>query len=85
MGKSQTKKKTRGERHNPMRVPDTHLGGGKGEGKADPAKEKEMLPIFTKVSFRDTGSISGGTDRSVHSSSQPSMPTGRGLVLLSAT
>ncbi|WVO14721.1 hypothetical protein L204_102359 [Cryptococcus depauperatus] len=50
MGKAQTKKKTQGWRHNPVRVPDTHLGGGKGEGKADPQKEKQMLPILKKLS-----------------------------------
>lgn len=50
MGKSQYKKKTQGWRQNPIRVPDSHLGSGKGEGKADPAKEKQMLPILTKVS-----------------------------------
>ena len=49
MGKSQVKKKTRGIRHNPIRVPDSHLGGGKGNGKADPAKEREMLPVLNKV------------------------------------
>ncbi|WVN87195.1 uncharacterized protein L203_102372 [Cryptococcus depauperatus CBS 7841] len=50
MGKAQTKKKSQGWRHNPVRVPDTHLGGGKGEGKADPQKEKQMLPILKKLS-----------------------------------
>ncbi|WWC88040.1 uncharacterized protein L201_002943 [Kwoniella dendrophila CBS 6074] len=49
MGKSQYKKKTQGRRHNPLRVPDAHLGSGKGEGKADPAKEKQMLPILNKL------------------------------------
>nr|XP_019011947.1 uncharacterized protein I206_02784 [Kwoniella pini CBS 10737]OCF50728.1 hypothetical protein I206_02784 [Kwoniella pini CBS 10737] len=49
MGKSQYKKKTQGWRHNPLRVPDAHLGGGKGEGKADPNKEKQMLPILNKL------------------------------------
>ncbi|KAK4685839.1 hypothetical protein P7C73_g4298, partial [Tremellales sp. Uapishka_1] len=50
MGKSQTKKKTTAaRRHNPLRVPDAHLGGGKGDGKADPAKEKQMLPILSKL------------------------------------
>lgn len=47
MGKSQYKKKTQGRRHNPIRVPDAHLGAGKGE---NAAKEKEMLPILNKVS-----------------------------------
>ncbi|WWC60440.1 uncharacterized protein I303_103012 [Kwoniella dejecticola CBS 10117] len=49
MGKSQYKKKTQGRRHNPIRVPDAHLGSGKGEGKADPDKEKQMLPILNKL------------------------------------
>ena len=49
MGKSQYKKKARGWRHNPIRVPDTHLGAGKGEGKVNPAKERQMLPILEKV------------------------------------
>ncbi|WWC96818.1 hypothetical protein V866_003693 [Kwoniella sp. B9012] len=49
MGKAQYKKKTQGRRHNPLRVPDAHLGGGKGDGKADPAKEKQMLPILNKL------------------------------------
>ena len=46
MGKSQYKKKTR---PNPIRVPDSHLGPGNGEGQAEPAKEKQMLPILGKV------------------------------------
>lgn len=49
MGKSQTKKKTQAWRHNPIRVPDAHVGAGKAEGKADPGKEKQMLPILKKV------------------------------------
>ncbi|WVR03702.1 hypothetical protein IAU60_000697 [Kwoniella sp. DSM 27419] len=49
MGKAQTKKKTQGWRHNPVRVPDAHLGGGKAEGKADPEKEKQMLPVLKKL------------------------------------
>lgn len=49
MGKSQVKKKTRAARHNPMRVPDAHLGGGKGDGKADPVKAQQMLPVLNKV------------------------------------
>jgi hypothetical protein len=32
-----------------MRVPDAHLGGGSAQGKADPAKEREMLPVLNKV------------------------------------
>jgi hypothetical protein len=49
MGRSQTKKKTQAWRHNPIRVPDAHVGAGKAEGKADPGKEKQMLPILKKV------------------------------------
>ncbi|WVF66035.1 hypothetical protein IAT40_000773 [Kwoniella sp. CBS 6097] len=49
MGKAQVKKKTQGRRHNPLRVPDAHLGGGKAEGKADPAKEQQMLPVLKKL------------------------------------
>lgn len=49
MGKAQTKKKTQAWRHNPIRVPDSHLGGGRAEGKADAAKERQMLPILNKV------------------------------------
>ncbi|KAK8861699.1 hypothetical protein IAR55_002522 [Kwoniella newhampshirensis] len=49
MGKAQYKKKTQGWRHNPLRVPDAHLGGGKAEGKADPAKEKQMIPVLNKL------------------------------------
>ncbi|KIR57936.1 hypothetical protein I314_06198 [Cryptococcus bacillisporus CA1873] len=49
MGKAQVKKKTQGWRHNPVRVPDSHLGSGKAEGRADPQKEKQMLPILNKL------------------------------------
>ena len=52
MGKSQVKKKTHGRRHNPMRVPDAHLGSGKGAAPLDGSKEKQMLPILNKVSDR---------------------------------
>jgi hypothetical protein len=48
MGKSQYKKKIR---HNPIRIPGTHLGSGKVDGKANPAKEQQMLPILGKVIF----------------------------------
>lgn len=51
MGKAQVKKKTdASRRHNPIRVPDAHLGGGRAEGK-NPAKERQMLPILDKVSL----------------------------------
>jgi hypothetical protein len=53
MGKQQqTKKKQdrREARHNPVRVPDSHLGQGAGSAKAHPAKEQALLPIIDKVS-----------------------------------
>ena len=53
MGKQQqTKKKQdrREARHNPVRVPDAHLGQGAGSAKAHPAKEQALLPIIEKVS-----------------------------------
>lgn len=49
MGKAQKKKKTQAWRHNPIRVPDAHLPSGKGQGQADPVKEKQMLPVLNKV------------------------------------
>lgn len=48
MGKAQIKKKT-AKRHNPIRVPDTHLGGGRADGKANPEKERQLLPVIEKV------------------------------------
>lgn len=51
MGKSQTKKKTQGWRHNPIRVPDSYLGHGKAAGQSGGgAKEGQLLPILNKVS-----------------------------------
>lgn len=53
MGKQQqTKKKQdrREARHNPVRVPDAHLGQGAGSAKAHPDKEQAVLPIIEKVS-----------------------------------
>ncbi|KAL1411919.1 hypothetical protein Q8F55_002905 [Vanrija albida] len=49
MGKAQYKKKATARRHNPIRVPDSHLGGGKADGKANPEKEKQMLPVLQKL------------------------------------
>ena len=50
MGKSQTKKKTQpSRRHNPIRVPDSHLGAG--AGKADKSKQEAMIPVLAKVSW----------------------------------
>lgn len=60
MGKQQTKKKTQRWRHNPIRVPDDHLGGGSGVGKVEAGKEKQMLPILQKVGrgiIQLTGSV----------------------------
>lgn len=48
MGKAQVKKKT-AKRHNPIRVPDSHLGGGRADGKANPEKERQLLPVIEKV------------------------------------
>lgn len=48
MGKAQVKKKT-AKRHNPIRVPDAHLGGGRADGKANPEKERQLLPVLEKV------------------------------------
>ncbi|BEJ10886.1 hypothetical protein CspHIS471_0103080 [Cutaneotrichosporon sp. HIS471] len=48
MGKAQVKKRT-AKRHNPIRVPDAHLGGGRADGKANPDKEKQLLPVLEKL------------------------------------
>jgi hypothetical protein len=48
MGKAQVKKRT-AKRHNPIRVPDAHLGGGRADGKANPDKEKQLLPVLQKL------------------------------------
>jgi cation transport regulator ChaB len=47
MGKSQYKNKTR-RRHNPIRVPDAHLGTGAAAA-AKAAKEQDVLPVIKKV------------------------------------
>lgn len=49
MGKAQYKKKTAAKRHNPIRVPDAHLGAGRIDGKVDSEKEKQMIPVMAKV------------------------------------
>ncbi|KAL7420131.1 hypothetical protein Q5752_005097 [Cryptotrichosporon argae] len=49
MGKAQYKKRTTEKRHNPIRVPDAHLGGGKEAGQADPRKAEQVLPILAKL------------------------------------
>lgn len=74
MGKSQTKKKT-AKRHNPIRVPDAHLGAGR---VADAEKERQMLPVMAKVSLPRVPT----TD---FSSARPSTQTGRGRARRSAT
>jgi hypothetical protein len=50
MGKDQYKKKTQSERrrHNPIRVPDAHLGHGV-PASIKKGKEEAMLPILKKV------------------------------------
>lgn len=58
MGKAQKKKKTQAWRHNPIRVPDAHLPSGKGQGQADPVKEKQMLPVLNKVRPNSTARAS---------------------------
>jgi len=59
MGKAQKKKKTQAWRHNPIRVPDSHLPAGKGEGSADPSKEKQTVPVLNKVRLAAAMCISG--------------------------
>ncbi len=54
MGKSQFKKKAaaKARRHNPVRVPDAHLGNGISAAAehVEKGKEQAMLPIMTKAS-----------------------------------
>jgi hypothetical protein len=57
MGKAQKKKKTQAWRHNPIRVPDSHLPSGKGVVPADPSKEKQMLPVLNKVCISSSRSF----------------------------
>lgn len=47
MGKSQKKKATR--RHNPVRVPDTHLPRGLASASSNSSKNDAILPIIQKV------------------------------------
>lgn len=51
MGKQQqrTKKDRKAARHNPVRVPDSHLGHGTPAGATHKAKEEAILPIISKV------------------------------------
>ncbi len=51
MGKAQYKKKTAAKRHNPLRVPDGHLGAGRVDDKVRPEKERQVLPVLGKVSL----------------------------------
>ena len=50
-----------------MRVPDAHLGSGSAQGKADPVKERELLPVFNKVSCLRRGGIAVGPDHQLKS------------------
>ena len=50
MGKSQKKRNMR--RHNPMRVPDSHLPKGLASASASSSKSEAILPIMQKVSSR---------------------------------
>jgi hypothetical protein len=47
MGKSQKKKAMR--RHNPMRVPDSHLPTGLASASKSSSRTNEILPIIQKV------------------------------------
>ncbi|CED85341.1 Armadillo-type fold [Phaffia rhodozyma] len=49
MGKHQQKKKTSKARHNPVRVPDSHLQHGLASG-ASKDKQEQVLPILAKLS-----------------------------------
>lgn len=48
MGKSQKKRSMR--RHNPMRVPDSHIPKGLASASASSSKNEAILPIIQKVS-----------------------------------
>lgn len=82
MGKSQqTKRKQdrRAGRHNPVRVPDAHLGQGADSAKAHPAKEQALLPIIDKVGPQiSCGPMEGDAiwlnNYSLPTSSLPPMP-----------
>ncbi|EKM61546.1 uncharacterized protein PHACADRAFT_135300 [Phanerochaete carnosa HHB-10118-sp] len=50
MGKSQKKRQMR--RHNPMRVPDSHLPKGLDSASASSSKREAILPIMQKACFR---------------------------------
>ena len=49
MGKSQKKRTMR--RHNPMRVPDSHLPHGLASASQSSSRSNEVLPIIQKVTF----------------------------------
>jgi hypothetical protein len=49
MGKSQKKKVMR--RHNPMRVPDSHLPKGLASASKASSRSNEILPIIQKVRY----------------------------------
>jgi hypothetical protein len=50
MGKSQKKRSMR--RHNPMRVPDSHLPHGLATASSTSSKNQEVLPIIQKVASK---------------------------------
>ena len=49
MGKSQKKRAAR--RHNPVRVPDSHLPKGLDAAEATSSRSADVLPIIQKVSY----------------------------------
>ncbi|KAI0032161.1 ARM repeat-containing protein [Vararia minispora EC-137] len=53
MGKSQKKKSSR--RHNPMRVPDSHLPKGLASASSSSSKTEAILPIIQKMSSTEAG------------------------------
>lgn len=54
MGKSQKKRSMR--RHNPMRVPDSHIPHGLASASSTSSKTQEILPIIQKVALEYLGS-----------------------------
>ena len=59
MGKSQKKRSMR--RHNPMRVPDSHVPKGLAAASSSSNKTEAVLPIIKKVQPGSFISISGGS------------------------
>jgi hypothetical protein len=56
MGKAQKKRLMR--RHNPVRVPDSHLPKGLGSAAASSSKNEAILPIIQKVGSTDCNNVS---------------------------